>query len=102
MTAPDPLVAPMPGADSRTVGSVQLDIAGHAPVLIEGGDFVLIPAAYDFTSSSMTDVPSLSGDSVPVEVRPNVFRLGDKLGEPSVRMLVGSCAFASAPMSMRV
>ncbi len=26
MTASDPLVAPMPGADSRTVGGVQLDI----------------------------------------------------------------------------
>ncbi|WP_277979017.1 AraC family transcriptional regulator [Sphingomonas phyllosphaerae] len=83
-------------------GSVQLDIAGHAPVLIEGGDFVLIPAAYDFTSSSMTDVPSLIGDSLPVEIRPNVFRLGDQLGEPSVRMLVGSCAFASADAGLLV
>ncbi|WP_246616663.1 AraC family transcriptional regulator [Sphingomonas yunnanensis] len=83
-------------------GAVRLDISGHAPLLIESGDFVLIPAAYDFTSSSVSDLPSTARDSLPVEIRPNVFRLGDQLDEPSVRMLVGSCGFGSPDAGLLV
>lgn len=83
-------------------GAVRLDIVGHAPLPIESGDFVLIPAAYDFTSSSLSDMPSSGRDSLPVEIRPNVFRLGDQRGEPSVRMLVGSCVFGSPDAGLLV
>jgi AraC-like DNA-binding protein len=83
-------------------GAVRLDIAGHAPLLVESGDFVLIPAAYDFTSSGMSDMPSTARDSLPVEIRPNVFRLGDQRDEPSVRMLVGSCHFGSQDAGLLV
>ena len=76
-------------------GVVRLDVPGREPMLIESGDFVLIPAAHDFTASSTTSPPSPTLDSLPVEVCPNVFRLGDQAGEPDVRMLIGYCAFAS-------
>jgi AraC-like DNA-binding protein len=83
-------------------GVVRLATPGQVPLLIESGDFVLIPAAYDFTSSSTTSVPRPSLDSVPVEIRPNIFRLGDLGGDPDVRMLVGHCAFASRDAALLV
>lgn len=83
-------------------GTVRLDIPGEAPLLIARGDFVLIPAAYDFTSSSTASVPPSGFDSMPVEIRPNVFRLGDQLGDPDVRMLVGHCGFASPDAGLLV
>lgn len=83
-------------------GVVRLDIPGQASFLIESSDFVLIPAAYDFTSSSTTSPPSSGLDSLPVEVRPNIFRLGDQIDEPDVRMLVGHCAFASPDAALLV
>lgn len=83
-------------------GTLRLEVPGQAMLLIEPGDFVLIPAAYDFTSSSIAIAPPTGLDSMPVEVRPNVFRLGDQVGDPDVRMLVGHCAFASPDAALLV
>lgn len=83
-------------------GVVRLDVPGEAALTIEPGDFVLIPAAYDFASSSVTGEPAPGQDDLPIEIRPNVFRLGDTTGEPDVRMLVGYCAFASPDAALLV
>lgn len=82
-------------------GRIRLEIPGREPVIVEKGDFVLIPAAYDFTSSSMVP-PTAVIDSIPNEVRPNVFRLGDPNAVPEVRMLVGYCAFGSSDAALLV
>jgi AraC-like DNA-binding protein len=81
-------------------GSVRLEVRGREPLLIPAGDFVLIPAAYDFTSSSTAMMPPNGLDTVPIEVRPNVFRLGDPAAAPDVRMLVGYCAFGSTDSAL--
>lgn len=81
---------------------MRLDIPSHAALLIEHGDFVLIPAAYDFTASSTASTPPPDLDSMPVEIRPNVFRLGDHAVEPDVRMLVGHCTFGSPDAALLV
>lgn len=83
-------------------GTVRLDIPGQPALLIEPGDFVLIPAASDFTSSSTASAPRPDLDSMPVEIRPNVFRLGDQAVEPDVRMLVGHCGFGSPDVGLLV
>ena len=83
-------------------GAVRLEVPGRPSLLIESGDFVLIPAAYDFTFSSVTSEPPAGFEYAPVEVRPNVFRLGDQRVEPDVRMLVGYCAFASPDAALLV
>ncbi len=83
-------------------GVVRLDIPGQTPLLIESGDFVLIPAAYDFTSSSTTSTPPSGLNSMPIETSPSVFRLGDQVGVPDVRMLVGHCAFGSPDAALLV
>ena len=83
-------------------GVVRLEVPGREPLLVSAGDFVLIPAAYDFISCSTAPPPPDRLESVPIEVRPNFFRLGDPVAEPDVRMLVGYCAFGSTDAALLV
>lgn len=75
-------------------GACRLTVAGREPVRVETGDFVLVPAAYDFSASSL-QAPPQGVELRPVEVGPGVFRLGDPDEPSEVRMLVGHCAFGS-------
>ncbi|WP_420141859.1 cupin domain-containing protein, partial [Sphingomonas sp.] len=83
-------------------GLVLLEPRGQEPVTLRAGDFVLIPAADDFVSSSVDPPPASRGESMPLEVRPNVFRIGDRNAEPQVRMLIGYCAFGSTDAALLV
>lgn len=75
-------------------GACRLEVAGEAPVRIGRGDFVLVPTARDFTTTSL--VPPPPGTRSPrTEIRPGVYRLGDPAIAPDVRMLVGHCRFGS-------
>jgi AraC-like DNA-binding protein len=75
-------------------GRCRLAVEGQAPVTLETGDFALVPAAYRFTTSSLEGAPP-GTVRPPVEVSPGVFRLGTPNGPPTVRLLVGHCAFGS-------
>jgi len=75
-------------------GACRLSVAGQQPVLLEQGDFALVPAAYDFVTSSL-EPPSDGAEPLRMEVSPGVFRLGDPDASPDVRMLVGHFAFAA-------
>jgi AraC-like DNA-binding protein len=75
-------------------GSCRLSVAGHEPITLEQGDFVLVPAAFDFSTSSL-EPPREELETRRVELSPGVFRLGDPDDPPNVRMLVGHCAFAA-------
>jgi AraC-like DNA-binding protein len=83
-------------------GSIRLEVPGREPFIVQQGDFVLIPAAYDFAASSTAPEPSAGIDNIPVEVCSSVFRLGDPLAEPEVRMLIGYCAFGSTDAALLV
>ena len=83
-------------------GTVRLEVSGRPPVSVAADDFVLIPAASDFTSSSSVATWSGASDTLPHEVRPGVFHLGDPDAEPDVRMLVGYCSFASTDADLLV
>ena len=75
-------------------GSCRLSLAGQEPVILGSGDFVLVPAAYDFATSSL-DPPRDGVEPERVETSPGVFRLGSIDDRPNVSMLVGHCAFGS-------
>jgi AraC-like DNA-binding protein len=83
-------------------GAPRLDVEGHDPIFARKGDFILIPAAQDFVSSSTQPEPAAGIDSLPVELRPHVYRLGDLDAEPEVRMLLGYCAFGSTDAALLV
>ena len=75
-------------------GSCRLSVAGQEPITLERGDFVLVPAAHDFTTSSL-DPPPYGVEPERVETGPGVFRIGSADESPNLRMLVGYCAFGS-------
>ena len=82
-------------------GSCRLSTVGQEPITLESGDFVLVPAAYDFVASSL-DPPTHRAEPERVEVSPGVFRLGGADARPDVRMIVGHCAFGSGDADLLV
>jgi AraC-like DNA-binding protein len=75
-------------------GATRLTVEGREPMVLEQGDFVLVPAAFDFTVSSLE--PPAAGEETPFVFRPDgEIRHGDPDASPDVRMLVGYCVFAS-------
>lgn len=82
-------------------GSGRLMAEGHEPLMLEGGDFVLIPAARDFTMSS----PSAPAEGVqtPFTVLPGgEVRLGDPAASPEYRALIGYCVLGSPDAALLV
>ena len=75
-------------------GSCRFSVAEKEPITLETGDFVLVPAAYDFATSSL-EPPVPGVETERVQLSPGVFRLGNPDELPNVRMLVGHCAFGS-------
>lgn len=69
--------------------------------MLEQGDFVLVPAAFDFTVSSLE--PPADGEETAYVFRPDgEIRHGDPNASPDVRMLVGYCVFASPDAGLLV
>lgn len=83
-------------------GSCHLAVDGHESITLQAGDFVLIPAAYDFTMSSLQPVTLEDSDTSPVALLNGEFRLGIQSGPPDVRSLVGYCAFGSPDAALLV
>ena len=81
-------------------GGCELSIVEREPVRLGRGDFLLIPAADDFTVTSLTSPPGRRLTE-PVEVRPGAFHLGGT-GVPDTRMLVGYCAFRSSDSALLI
>lgn len=83
-------------------GSCRLAVNGMEPVCLEEGDFVLIPAAYDFTVSSH-DAESAEGvDLLKMTMLEDGVRRGTPDGPADVRMLVGHFAFGSPDAALLV
>lgn len=83
-------------------GRCCLTVNGHPPIELAQGDFVLVPAAYDFANCSRDPAPPDDLHTMPVEVRPGEFRIGQQDGPPNIRMLIGYCAFGSADAALLV
>ncbi len=75
--------------------------AGHEPIALAQGDFVLIPAAHDFTVSSI-EPPPPGRYTEPVVLAGGEIRLGEPDGSPDVLILVGHCAFGSPDAALLV
>ncbi|MBI1686768.1 AraC family transcriptional regulator [Caulobacter hibisci] len=75
-------------------GACRLSVVGRPPLTLEQGDFALVPAAFDFSTSSL-EPPLENSETERTEIAPGVFRLGDPDAPPSARLLVGHCAFVA-------
>jgi AraC-like DNA-binding protein len=82
-------------------GTCLLTIRNRAPLILEAGDFVLVPEVFDFTMSSI-DPPPRGAPCRPLETGPGMFRLGEPDAPTEVRCLVGHCTFASPDRDLLV
>ncbi|KQS59417.1 AraC family transcriptional regulator [Rhizobium sp. Leaf371] len=73
-------------------GRCLLTIAGRTPIILESGDFVLVPQIHEFTMSSF-EPPPPGTSSQRLETGPGVFRLGDPDAPSEVTAMVGHCSF---------
>ncbi len=82
-------------------GACRLEVAGHEPIMLTRGDFVLIPAAHDYTVSSV-EPPAPGRYTEPVVLAAGEIRLGAPEASPDVLILVGHCAFGSPDAALLV
>lgn len=82
-------------------GTCLLTIRDGVPIVLEAGDFVLVPEIYDFTMTSI-DPPPSGAPSLPLETGPGVFHLGEQDVPTDVRCLVGHCSFGSPDRDLLV
>lgn len=83
-------------------GRACLQVDGKEPLVLEPGDFVLIPAAKSFTFSSVDPPPPEGLLSHPIEGEDGIFRLGNPEEEAEVQQLIGHCTFASPDAELLV
>jgi AraC-like DNA-binding protein len=78
-------------------GCASIEVAGHAPVTLRAGDFILIPDLHGFSmAGEVSPKPELPGQ--PLEIGPGRVRLGPTDAPVNMRALVGHCRF-DAPAS---
>jgi AraC-like DNA-binding protein len=83
-------------------GTCLLAVDAHAQLNLREGDFVLIPAAFDFSMSSIAPARPEHFAAVPVALGPGEFRLGDRDAPADVEMVVGHCTFGSPDAALLV
>jgi AraC-like DNA-binding protein len=83
-------------------GACCLVTEGLEPITLQAGDFVLVPAMYGLTMTSLELSSSEVADAPPVALLPGEFRLGTQDGPPDVRLLVGHCVFGSPDSALLV
>lgn len=76
------------------VGSCWLEVHGHEPVVIDAGDFILLPATPAFTLSSLEDPPRPTlRDPTALPSDGSEVRYGEEGGEADMRSLGGAFVF---------
>ena len=83
-------------------GSCRLAVDGEAPITIEAGDFVLLPATPGFTMSGFEPVKPEHFDPKVMARRTDEVRHGTRGGKPDVRLLGGYFVFDSPDASLLV
>lgn len=74
-------------------GCSQLTMKGNPPIILEPGDFVLIPAALEFSMSSIEPPAADAPDTLPQMLAPGEFWIGDPEQSADVQTLIGYCHF---------
>ena len=91
-----------PGFCAVTEGSCRLAVEGETPVVLEAGDFVLLPATPAFTMSGFEPAPPVLIDSEQAAGQEGELRYGRREGPADVRQFGGYFAFASPDAALLV
>ncbi|KRG43262.1 AraC family transcriptional regulator [Stenotrophomonas panacihumi] len=81
-------------------GHCRMTVDGQAPLDLQAGDFVLVPAMRDLRNASLDgeDTPP----DMPVKLGEGHFRIGRQEGPAEQRMRIGHCSFGSPDASLLV
>lgn len=82
-------------------GGCRVTIDGHKPIELLSGDFVLVPAAYGVSISSLAPQPGVE-TSTPVELGKGEYRIGAPDNPVDSRMMAGHCSFGSPDAALLV
>lgn len=82
-------------------GRCRVSVDGQSPMILQGGDFVLVPAMRELVNESL-DAPPDDVTSTPIEVSEGCFRAGRQDGPADLRMRIGYCSFGSADAALLV
>lgn len=82
-------------------GGCRVEIDGHDALELCSGDFLLVPAAYGMTMSSLAPVTA-DIQTQPVPLPDGGFRIGDVEGPSDLHVLVGHCRFGSPDAGLLV
>ncbi len=90
-----------PGFAAVTEGRCRLVVEGVEPVVLEAGDFVLLPATPAFTMSGFEPAPAVRIDARrAAEMREEEVRFGRRDGPPDMRQIGGYFTFAARDAGM--
>ena len=82
-------------------GSCRLALDGCESIVLQAGDFVLVPAAFGVAMSSL-EPPNEAADTVPVSLGHGLFRIGKREGPIDLRIQAGHCSFGSPDATLLV
>ena len=91
-----------PGFCAMTLGTCLLAVDGEAPILVEEGDFVLLPATPAFTMSSLEAVPGRKVEAGRMPGPGAEVRHGRQDGPPDMRQFGGYFTFDSPDAGLLV
>jgi len=83
-------------------GASRLAVSGNEALLLQRGDFVLIPAAYSFSMSGLEKESETGIDPLTVTMLPAETRHGNPGGPVNARLLVGHFTFGSPDATLLV
>ena len=83
-------------------GACELAVNDEEPIVLQKGDFILIPAAHRFTMSSLAPAPTEDWVDAPATMQGGGYRLGLESGTPDFHLLVGHFEFTSPDASLLV
>jgi len=83
-------------------GGCRLTVDGQRPLILQAGDFLLLPATPGFTMSGAEPVTPQRLDPKVMAARAGVVRHGTRRGRPDVRLLGGYFGFDSPDAAMLV
>ncbi len=82
-------------------GECRLSIDGAAPLALQTGDFVLVPAMHELVNASV-EADASTATALPVQLGDGHFRAGRLEGPVELRMQIGHCQFGSPDAALLV
>lgn len=82
-------------------GGCRMALDGEPAVELVAGDFVLVPATFGITMSSLEPLAT-EADSLPTPLGEGVFRIGAGDGPADLQLIVGHCSFGSPDATLLV